>query len=76
MSVVNVKDLVAFVLSFFGFLFTQIDIFEEGASAGFFEWVGEFAGADGADDLADGLGTKIGDVVFIDVALDGGIEWA
>ena len=39
-------------------------------------WVWEFVCSDGADDVADGLGAEIGDVVLCDVVFDRIVEWA
>ena len=70
------SDRVAFVFGGFGLFIGEIDIFKERTSAGFFARVGEFVGADGANDVADALGGKISEMMVGNVFFDGIIERA
>ena len=69
-------DWITLVFGSVGFFVGEIDVFEEGAGAGFFEWVGKFVGTDGADDLTDALGAKVGAIIGFDVSFDRIIEWS
>ena len=69
-------DWVIFVSGDFGFRFGEVDVLEEGTGARCGEGVGEFVGANGADDITNAFGTKVGDVVGLDVTFDGIVEWA
>lgn len=74
-TVMPAIDWVAFAFSDFGFFVGEIDVFKERARTGFIEWIGEFVGADGADDAADALGAKIGNMMCGEVIFNRIIEW-
>ena len=75
-AIFAVINRITFGFGNFGFCFGEIDVFEEGARAGFLQWIGEFVGTDGADDGADALGGEISRVVIGDVFFDGAVERA
>ena len=75
-AVVATMERVALFFGNFGFGIGEIDIVEEGASAGFFHWVGEFVSADSANDVADAFWAKVGDVVVVDIFLNRIVEGA
>lgn len=75
-AVFAMVDGVAFVGGGLGCFFGEINIMEERASAGDFEWIGEFVGAKLCDDATDALRVKIGETMLGDVFFDGIIERA
>ena len=54
---------------------TEVDVFEEGASARLFARVGELVGTNSTNDIADALGGEIGEGVVVDISFDRAVKW-
>ena len=59
-----------------GLFFGHVDVFEKGTRTGLHERVGEFAGANLADDVADAHRGEIGEAMVGNIALDGVVKRA